>query len=451
MAINDYNQSDVNFVRIIRKAASGAYWHLSVSSRLSDMAIIDKLEAALEGVPSASVSETPIVERCLECKTEMVYRSKGFWRCPNEKCSTIAQTGPKPFTNELRPDVGDIVEVTMGHRKGGAGTIMSRIPDDAGTEWFHVRLCGEENAMPYLPSELRVAQKAKRPRTSDPRVISCNRPYTGTGARSKRCERRLHHGGKCGPVEECPKEAEPLHGRDTWQRLEKLAEETLEVGERLKSAQRTNEASHASIGSGAGDDEGYIHPDVLASQSKEFQAEYELRGTRFAKSSGKKLGEGSTDDGPRLCDACGRDLDRESKAASDNAATARTDSARCKGGCGRKSHPNNDAWCGAPACNIRPRPEPPLPATDDTQLAMRHVAAHERQFINQGWIDDTKALLAEVRADERKRLCAETTLPKGVVDLLQELAGFFGVGDTDIDKGYVKLITEALATGSGDT
>ena len=50
----------------------------------------------------------------------------------------------------------------------------------------------------------------------------------------------------------------------------------------------------------------------------------ELRGTMFAKSSGKKLGEGGTDCGPVLCDACSRDLDRESKAAADNASTART-------------------------------------------------------------------------------------------------------------------------------
>jgi len=34
---------------------------------------------------------------------------------------------------------------------------------------------------------------------------------------------------------------------------------------------------HASIGAGGGDDEGYIHPDVLASQSPELQAEYAQR------------------------------------------------------------------------------------------------------------------------------------------------------------------------------
>lgn len=47
-------------------------------------------------------------------------------------------------------------------------------------------------------------------------------------------------------------------------------------------------------------------------------------------------------------------------------------------------------------------------APDDTHIAMRHVAAHERQFVNQDWIDDLKALLAEVRMDERKRTAEGT-------------------------------------------
>lgn len=37
------------------------------------------------------------------------------------------------------------------------------------------------------------------------------------------------------------------------------------------------ETSHASIGAGGGDEDGYVHPDVLAEQSPEFQAEYKQR------------------------------------------------------------------------------------------------------------------------------------------------------------------------------
>lgn len=47
------------------------------------------------------------------------------------------------------------------------------------------------------------------------------------------------------------------------------------------------------------------------------------------------------------------------------------------------------------------------PPADDLHRAMRHVATHERQFIHQGWIDDLKALLTEVREDERKRMCSK--------------------------------------------
>jgi hypothetical protein len=52
--------------------------------------------------------------------------------------------------------------------------------------------------------------------------------------------------------------------------------ELAEAGEFKKGA-RFFLATHAAIGAGGGDDEGYMHPDVLASQSPELQAEYAQR------------------------------------------------------------------------------------------------------------------------------------------------------------------------------
>jgi hypothetical protein len=48
-----------------------------------------------------------------------------------------------------------------------------------------------------------------------------------------------------------------------------------------------------------------------------------------------------------------------------------------------------------------------MDGSDDDQRVMSHVALHERQFINQGWIDDLKKMLVEVRAEERSRLVDE--------------------------------------------
>lgn len=47
--------------------------------------------------------------------------------------------------------------------------------------------------------------------------------------------------------------------------------------DRETQAATENARAHAAIGAGGGDEEGYVHPDVLASQSSEFQAEYAAR------------------------------------------------------------------------------------------------------------------------------------------------------------------------------
>lgn len=45
----------------------------------------------------------------------------------------------------------------------------------------------------------------------------------------------------------------------------------------------------------------------------------------------------------------------------------------------------------------------------------------------------------------------ETALPRSLVDLLEELAGYFGAGSTVIDKGYHARLEQALQTGGTGT
>ncbi len=56
-----------------------------------------------------------------------------------------------------QPDVGDIVEVLLGIRKGAVGVIESRIPGPS--EKFSVLLRDDAQSSPYLPIELRVVEK----------------------------------------------------------------------------------------------------------------------------------------------------------------------------------------------------------------------------------------------------------------------------------------------------
>ena len=64
-----------------------------------------------------------------------------------------ALLGPLPSG---RADVGDVVEVLIGARKGAIGIVESRIPTDAPYERVGVLLRDETSARPYQPNELRV-------------------------------------------------------------------------------------------------------------------------------------------------------------------------------------------------------------------------------------------------------------------------------------------------------
>lgn len=66
---------------------------------------------------------------------------------------------------------------------------------------------------------------------------------------------------------------------DTFANLDDAAERLAELLDLTAQSaiHEMNLRNHANIGAGSGDEEGYVHPDVLATQSKEFQEQYAAR------------------------------------------------------------------------------------------------------------------------------------------------------------------------------
>ena len=103
-------------------------------------------------------------------------------------------------------EIGDVVEVLIGMRKGAIGVVDSRVPSDPPFVRFAVLFLDESKSWPYMPVELRVVEK-RRSEGGKPRECLtpwCVRPGEHAASACADEHGRQHWPG--GPKEEGPNE-----------------------------------------------------------------------------------------------------------------------------------------------------------------------------------------------------------------------------------------------------